>query len=80
MNKYNDKNQKHGHWEDSFSKGNYINGLKEGYWEEYYSDGTIACKGNFKNDLHYGYWEQYPMTNTLLLPEDQFTLRKIFIL
>jgi len=80
MNEYNDKRKKHGHWEDSYSKGNYINGLKDGYWEEYYSDGSIACKGNFKNDLHYGYWEQYPMTNTLLLPEDKFMLKKIFIL
>jgi antitoxin component YwqK of YwqJK toxin-antitoxin module len=87
MNQYNDKRKKHGYWEVYYSysesiytKGNYINGLKDGYLEEYYSDGTMACKGNYKNDQHYGYWEQYPRTNALLPPENQFILRKIFIL
>jgi antitoxin component YwqK of YwqJK toxin-antitoxin module len=86
MNQYN-KNKKHGYWEEYYSysesihtKGSYMNGEKHGYWEEYYSDGSMTSKGNYDNGQYTGYWEVYPMINGLIKHDNEFTLRKIFVL
>ena len=62
MNKFNDKNQKHGYWEryDSngklVSKGNFLNGLRHDHWEYYYGNGNLAYKGTYINGNQIGYW------------------------
>ena len=65
INLYNDKGEKHGHWEVYYdngqlcSKGDWVNGNKHGYWERYYADGQLSYKGYYVNSEQHGYWETY---------------------
>jgi hypothetical protein len=62
MNVFNEKNQRHGYWEEYFSddtlwyKGNYMNG-------------SLYCKGDYNYDEYLGYWEWYNIDGELVFKE-----------
>jgi len=71
MNKYNDKGEKHGPWEQYYPKGNlwykenYINGKKHGLYEIYYYNGNLDYKVNYVNGKGHGLHERYSSNGKL---------------
>ena len=65
MNKYNDKGEQHGPWEEYYSNGklwykeNYVNGKLHGLHEKYYSNGNLDYKENYVNGKLHGLREYH---------------------
>ena len=67
MNQYNDKGQRHGHWETDYCKLNYTNNFKHGYYESYWDKYKLSpsSKGHYFMDSYIGFWKHYHPSNTL---------------
>jgi hypothetical protein len=74
INQYDGEGRKQGIWEyyedgKLYSKGNYINGLREGIWETYYDNDQLKRKGTYKNGSYNGIWEYYGEYDNLISKE-----------
>lgn len=61
MNQNNQYGQRHGYWEYSFKKVNYLNGIKHGKYENYFDPEfkRIFCRGCYNMNRRTNLWEWY---------------------
>jgi len=65
MNKYNDKGERHGYWEEYNPygqlnwRGTYLNGLQHGLFVSYWRNGQLCYKAIWFMGKQIGFWETF---------------------